>query len=207
MSHILENFLSEKYKKNYHNHDFVRKADIKFKYLDGKIIKLFEKLDNQWLISCGITIEREKLLNDVYNFLKTLNIENIIECGLGTGTILDIYDSNDFNIKIIELNEQLVQYFNQACSQKGIELINDEIYNYISNHTTLQNTAYIIRLTCMGFETLEEYINFKNTKLKFSENSYFIFECSKIKFLIPDVIKVFKINNMNMNTYTYIIKL
>ena len=41
MSHLLENFLSEKYKKNYYDHDFVRKADIKFKYLDGKIISKF----------------------------------------------------------------------------------------------------------------------------------------------------------------------
>lgn len=203
MKHILENFMSEKHKKLYYEYDMIKNAEIKFQTMNNIIVKVLHKLDGKWLICCGRTPYRDKTISDVYEFLKEKNVDRIIEGGIGCGGILDFIPS--LNTTIVELNTNLYEHFYQICKSKNIELLNDDIWKYVEQNE-FDDCAIIIRLTCMGFDSLEEYKTrikklFKNN---FDKNNVFVFECKNIDFEIPHLIK--KFTNVMSNTYVVELK-
>ena len=200
MSHILENFLSEKNKKFYYIKEAVENSDIKFTTQNNKIIKIYQRLGDSWLICCGRTDYRDKTIQEVYNFLDTIKYNYIIEAGVGCGAILEYLPENK-DITIVELNKKIVDYYSPLTS---IKIIQDDIWDYIRSQNAC-NTIFIVRLTSMGFNTFEEYRVrilglFKNN---FNKNNYYVFECKGIDFNIPNLVKIFE----NIKSKTYIVKL
>lgn len=185
---------------NFYEYDQMKDSDIRVT-LDGERIKqVFLNVNNEWILVCGSHKYRETLIPKIYKFIKdSLKIENIVECGVGTGFILD--HINIFNsYTILEINTKLCEIHNNH------NIINDEFYSYIKNKE-FYNTVFVDRNPTINFANIEVYTNYilKYFKNKLNKNNYLLIESPKLSFEITNI--VFSIYNEETKTDNYVIKL
>jgi len=157
-------------------------------------------------IICGSSIDREECIYEVYNKLKELKIENIIEAGIGTGIILQFLPNINIGYKIIELNHELFEYF----KDKNPNIIEDDFFNYIKDKN-FKNTCFIVRFSVLDVYTPAKYYKFifKYFKEHLGKGNILCLETLKIPFIntIYDYKFIYADNLKHIDAHMYIIKL
>ena len=188
------------------NVEDIKNAECSFVKEGDVIKKALLTINGTVVQACGSPKYRLDTISTIYN--KLINEKNlkIVECGVGTGLILEEFKKLNFEeYTVVEINKQLSEYFQDD------KVINDEFYNFVKNND-FQDTAFIIRIPIPEKANVVSFLKYLSSNFGhlFNKNNYIVIDTFDLNFTLNNIEQKIElgIDNVSNNmVYSYFIKL